>query len=249
MCYFILNKQVNRIKNIKTVCSRNKSLDSDFEPHDETQLILLSHKILGIIGKVGMLGEGFKQSLYVKNTDHGETSIASMLGFKRCVFTGEQDRGEFLKQTGYVEVMQGETVCGYKDIKDLYTTLNLDKYKCISSIMPGAVAAFDKNNKVLGMFKISIIGPYQIPKGSFPVLKYFDTHEECSSFISYMNTKLIAFLYYIGTCGTTLTKEFFRFIPDPGKFDHIFTDEELYKKYSLTDEEINIIESVIKERK
>ena len=26
-----------------------------------------------------------------------------------------------------------------------------------------------------------------------------------------------------------------------------FTDEELYKKYNLTDEEINIIESVIKE--
>lgn len=64
-----------------------------------------------------------------------------------------------------------------------------------------------------------------------------------------MNTKLVSFLYYLGCCGTTLTKEFFRFIPDPEKFDHIFTDQELYKKYNLTDEEINIIESVIKERK
>jgi len=34
---------------------------------------------------------------------------------------------------------------------------------------------------------------------------------------------------------------------DEGK--HIFTDAELYKKYGLTPEEINIIESVIKERK
>lgn len=40
-----------------------------------------------------------------------------------------------------------------------------------------------------------------------------------------------------------------QFIPDPGSFDHIFTDDELYKKYNLTPEEINIIESVIKERK
>ena len=32
-------------------------------------------------------------------------------------------------------------------------------------------------------------------------------------------------------------------------FDHIFTDQELYEEYNLTDEEINIIESVIKERK
>ena len=30
---------------------------------------------------------------------------------------------------------------------------------------------------------------------------------------------------------------------------HIFTDQELYEEYNLTDEEINIIESVIKGRK
>lgn len=29
----------------------------------------------------------------------------------------------------------------------------------------------------------------------------------------------------------------------------MFTDQELYEEYNLTDEEINIIESVIKERK
>lgn len=46
-----------------------------------------------------------------------------------------------------------------------------------------------------------------------------------------------------------MNKETWRFVPDPGKFDHIFTDQELYKKYNLTDDEINIIESVIKERK
>lgn len=32
-------------------------------------------------------------------------------------------------------------------------------------------------------------------------------------------------------------------------FTAIFTDQELYEEYNLTDEEINIIESVIKERK
>jgi hypothetical protein len=42
--------------------------------------------------------------------------------------------------------------------------------------------------------------------------------------------------------------ESWRFVPDPGAFDHIFTDEELYKKYELTQNEIDIIESVIKER-
>lgn len=43
--------------------------------------------------------------------------------------------------------------------------------------------------------------------------------------------------------------EVWKFVPAPEVFDHIFTDDELYKKYDLTDEEITIIESVIKERK
>lgn len=40
-----------------------------------------------------------------------------------------------------------------------------------------------------------------------------------------------------------------RFVPVPEAFDHIFTDQELYEKYNLTPEEINIVESVIKECK
>ena len=271
--YFLIDKEKHSEKLVKTVCNKNNALASDFEAHDEATLNLYSHKLLSLLGKVGTLGDGFKKSLYIKNTDHGEITIASTLGegfkqslyvkntdhgdtsmadtpeFKEQAFVGEQYRGEALKQVGYVEVMQGEKVSGYKAIKDLFTEINLDKWKCICSIMPGAVSAFDSNGKVLGMFKISIIGPYQVPKGSFPVLMYFDTREECESFISYMNTRLISFLYYLGCCGTTLTKEFFRFVPCPSKFDHIFTDQELYEKYSLTEDEILIIESVIKERK
>lgn len=39
-----------------------------------------------------------------------------------------------------------------------------------------------------------------------------------------------------------------RFVPDPVAFDHLFTDEELYKKYNLTPDEIAIIEGTIAER-
>lgn len=249
ICYYLLTKDKNSVSKVKNICTKNNTLESDYEEHDETELNLYNRKILSIIGKVGTLGEGFKQSLYVKNTDHGEETIAGTLGFKRCIFTGEQDRGKGTPPADFVEVMQGDKVVGYRAVSELFTTLNLNKYKCICSIMPGAVSAFDKNGQVLGMFKIVYIKQNQVPKGSFPVLKYFDTEDECKSFISYMNTKLVSFLYYIGCCGTTLTREFFRFVPDPVNFDHIFTDEELYQKYALTEEEITIIESVIKERK
>ena len=184
----------------------------------------------------------------MKNTDHGESCIAGTLGFKRQIFTGEQDRGETTMNNKYVEVMQGDKVVGYRAISDLYTTINLDKYKVITTIIVSGSADI-KDGHFQRYFNAYAIGPYQVPKGSFPVLKYFDTLEEAQSFLSYTKTFLFRFLFSLGVCGTTLTKEFFRFIPDPVKYDHIFTDEELYKKYNLTQDEINIIESVIKERK
>lgn len=77
-----------------------------------------------------------------------------------------------------------------------------------------------------------------------------DTKIACEAFKAYIYTRLVRFLLYIGRCGNSVTNdETWRFVPDPGAFDHIFTDQELYTKYKLTQEEINVIESVIKERK
>ena len=80
----------------------------------------------------------------------------------------------------------------------------------------------------------------------------FDSASEGYSFQSWIYTKFVRFGVSNSLCGLTgiaTSDNWWRFVPDPGKFDHIFTDQELYKKYNLTDEEINIIESVIKERK
>ena len=249
--YYLLSAKKSDIKYIKTICNKGIIMRSDYEEHDELKLCLYNRKLLSIIGKVGTLGEGFKQSLYVKNTDHGEETIAGTLGFKRCTFVGEQDRGENKLLQDYVEVMQGESVCGYKKKSELFTKYNIDIYKCITSIIisGGGGEAYDSDGKFSRYFNCYIIGPNQVPKGSFPVLKYFDTRSEADSFVSYTKTKLFQFLFILGVCGTTLTREFFRFVPDPVKFDHIFTDAELYQKYDLTPDEIAIIESVIKERK
>lgn len=78
-----------------------------------------------------------------------------------------------------------------------------------------------------------------------------DNYEECESICSFLNTKFVRFLVSgsITTLSPAVSDITMRLVPDPGAFDHIFTDEELYKRYNLTKEEINIIESVIKERK
>lgn len=85
--------------------------------------------------------------------------------------------------------------------------------------------------------------------------------EECESFISWLNCKFTRFFVAINISKLTgiLTDYYFRFVPAPpsGKFDHIFTDEELYEYFGFNKPEAqtkdgtrykDIIEAVIKER-
>lgn len=229
--YYIINKIALQQKKIKTVMSKSKIFNSDYEVHSEDNLVLLPSSVLQIINKCAdykfYKTLGFSQSYHVKNTEHGHQD--------------RHDRDMIL--------MQGESAIGYVGEKEIVRYDGLDKYKCITSVIVNNGALICEDGRVHSKIAIYKLLPYQVPKGSFPVLRYFDTNEEADSFISYCRTRLVHFLFICSLSGTTQTKEFWRFVPDPGKFDHIFTDQELYKKYNLTDEEINIIESVIKERK
>lgn len=62
-----------------------------------------------------------------------------------------------------------------------------------------------------------------------------------------MVSKLRSFLFFLGICEASMINNFFLYISEQDKHDHIFIDKELYEKYELTKEKINIIESVIKE--
>ena len=80
-----------------------------------------------------------------------------------------------------------------------------------------------------------------------------DNKDECISFISWLNCKFTRFFTAINQSKLTgiITNDCFRFVPAPpsGKFDHVYTDEELYKAFNLPQKYIDVIEAVIKERK
>lgn len=74
---------------------------------------------------------------------------------------------------------------------------------------------------------------------------------EAQSFKSYLDSKFVRYLVSCsigGLSGVSAGDTWWRYVPTPELFDHIFTDKELYEKYNLTYQEINVIESLIKER-
>lgn len=105
------------------------------------------------------------------------------------------------------------------------------------------------NIKVLGKVVGLLSDQYDTSSSSVHIFTS-DNKEEALSFLSYITSKFVSFLILINLKGSVIFDDItLKYVPDPGSFDHIFTDKELYEKYNLTDEEINVIESVIKERK
>lgn len=87
------------------------------------------------------------------------------------------------------------------------------------------------------------------------------TYEECEYYLQYLKTKFVRFFlscYYSKLTGV-ICKQCFKFVPSPmildnsgnrirGEFDHIYTDDELYKTWNIPQKYIEVIEAVVKER-
>ena len=117
--------------------------------------------------------------------------------------------------------------------------------------------AFNKEGKasVIGAVQLAILQGKTRPREEATekiVIFTSDSRAECESYMSYVTSKMVKFLVFITLSSMrTANNNSFRFVPAPpsGKFDHIYTDEELYKAFNLPQKYIDVIESVIKERK
>ncbi len=73
----------------------------------------------------------------------------------------------------------------------------------------------------------------------------FESKIECENVISYINTKFFRFCIMQKKNTQDAMRQVYQFVPLQD-FSHPWTDEMLYEKYGLTEEEINFIESMIK---
>ncbi|MBQ0123621.1 MAG: Eco57I restriction-modification methylase domain-containing protein [Bacteroidales bacterium] len=93
--------------------------------------------------------------------------------------------------------------------------------------------------------KINIIGPNEIITETYLLLGAFSEIEEAENCRTYFKTKFIRYLLSASLSSMNISKDTFRFIPVLD-FSRGWTDEMLYRKYGLTEEEIDFIESMIR---
>ena len=122
----------------------------------------------------------------------------------------------------------------------------INKYNVITGkAISGHLGETDENGQVKLLATTKIIRPNEIATESYLAIGKFATLREAQNLLSYMKTKFMRFLLLQGLTSMNITKDRFLFVPLQD-FSKPWTDAELYKKYNLSDEEIQFIESMIK---
>ena len=87
--------------------------------------------------------------------------------------------------------------------------------------------------------------PESISSETYLAIGPFDTKEEANSALSYLSCKLTRLLILLHKPSQDTTRKVYTFVPTQN-WDKVWTDEELYDKYGLDDEEIAFIESMVR---
>lgn len=121
-----------------------------------------------------------------------------------------------------------------------------EKYKVVFSKATCEHAGTpDKTGRYRVFSTMKLLLPKEICTQSYLVGGVFDKQAEADNYMSYLKTAFVRALMLPTLTSQDISADKFQFVPLQD-FSKPWTDEELYKKYGLTDEEIAFIESMIR---
>lgn len=142
---------------------------------------------------------------------------------------------------GSLKVYENQGV-SYTEINSI--SKNIDMVKAYKVFIPRASSGSDSfPHPILG---VPFVGePFSICSETYLYIGPFSSVDECKCVVSYIKTRFFRFLVMLKKVTQDTTKSVYQFVPIQD-FSHPWTDEMLYKKYNLTEEEIAFIESMIR---
>ena len=103
----------------------------------------------------------------------------------------------------------------------------------------------DKNGQLKVLSSLRTLGPNCACTDSYLIIGKFDNQKEAENLYSYLSTKFARFMLLMAVSSINLSKDKFRFVPLQD-FSRPWTDQDLYEKYNLSEDEIAYIEKLIK---
>ena len=230
LCYFLWHKlnvapcKVYNVNPLGTYCAERYL--------DEFPVFVRSNTSIPILKKVTDQSTEYLNSLVLS---------INPFGF-RTYFRGRTD-----KKKGDIKILTSEG-WGYVSRSEITKGIvNVNKYKII-------VGRFVPSNGELNVkpgegYRVlttpRILKTDEINTETYIDTAVFDTLNEATNYKNYLCTKFARYLLRQAITSVNVTRECFAFVPMQD-FTRSWTDENLYAKYGLTDEEIALIESMIK---
>lgn len=230
ICYFLRDREYSGDCEITNVVSTGNTIAK--RPLDEFPILIRSNLAVSIVHKIINSGvDVWSNHAYPRNP----------FGFATN-YRGREDRHE-----NDIEILSsvGFRYVDRNDVKK--NTDIIDHYKILIGRLVPSNGELDVDPK--DGYKVitdtRIIGPGQINTETYLDIGVFKTEQEALNFDKFLKSKLPRFLLRQAISSLNVTRECFRFVPCED-FTEEWTDERLYKKYGLTEEEIAFVESTIR---
>jgi len=123
-----------------------------------------------------------------------------------------------------------------------------NKWKALLSLLPYEGAAHkDPDRRLFTMVFLAEKGT--VCKEGYLVAGSFDSEKEAKNYVSYMKTKFFRYMVSMRLASQIFSRDKFAWVPDLQDYSKAWTDKELYQHFGLLKQEIDHIESTIKELK
>ena len=117
----------------------------------------------------------------------------------------------------------------------------IDDWKVLMTRVQGTSAAVE----TMFLSRPIVAEPGTACTETYIVAGHFPSEEQAKSLASYLRSRFVRFLVSLRKSTQDAPKHVYSFVPVQS-WDRYWTDQMLYEKYSLTDEEIGFIESVVR---
>ena len=229
VCYFLWDKKHDGpCKVVNTVNGESNSLNRYL---NEFSIFIRNNKALKIIQKIQL---------------KKENSISKLIESRNPFGFPSSSRGNSSPSKGNI-ILHSSKGNGYVSVSSITQgQKHLSKYKIMFSKVTSEHAGEpDKNGMFRVLSSVQILPPNHVCTDSYLIAGSFSNEQEAINFEIYLKSKFARYLLLQAVTSINLSKDKFNFIPMQD-FSKVINDEYLFKKYSLSKEEIDTIESLMK---
>lgn len=229
VCYFLMDNNYTgdcTVSNFKS----NKEVSTMKRPLNEYPTFVRDNESIKIIRKV---------------LSKGENNISNLVRSRNSFGLSSNERGHSNKQDNDLKLLSsgGISFISENQICDREGLINKYKVVITYAMSGGNKPGSDGDYQIISSLKVLL--PKEVCTETYLIIGDFVSEDNANNMTTYARTRLFRFLLLQSLTSIHITKSNFQFVPLQD-FSKPWTDEELYAKYKLDENEIAFIESMIR---